>query len=74
MDNEKAFDYLDHSFLISILKKFGFGKRIITWIETLLKDQQSCVINGGTTTQYFNLERGTLAKVTQSWHTFSYWC
>ena len=27
-------------------------------IEILLKDQQSCVINGRTTTQYFNLERG----------------
>ena len=58
MDIEKAFDSLDHIFLISVLKKFGFGKKFITWIEILLKDQQSCVINGGTTTQYFNLERG----------------
>ena len=47
----------DHSFPISVLKKFGSGKNVITWIEILLKDQQSCVINGGTTTQYFNLER-----------------
>ena len=54
MDIEKAFDSLDHIFLISVLKKFGFGKTFITWIEILLKDQQSC----GTTTQYFNLERG----------------
>ena len=58
MDVERAFDSLDHSFLISVLKKFGFGKNFITWIEILLKDQQSCVINGGTTTQCFNLERG----------------
>ena len=28
------------------------------WIEILLKDKLLCVINGGTTTQYFNLERG----------------
>ena len=28
-------------------------------MEILLKDQQSCVINGGTTNQYFNLERDT---------------
>ena len=33
MDIEKAFDSLDHSFLISVLKKFGFGKSFITWIE-----------------------------------------
>ena len=58
MDIEKA-DSLDHSFLISVIKKLGFGKIFITWIEILLKDQQSCVINGGTTTQYFNLERDT---------------
>ena len=58
MDVERAFDSLDHSFLISVLKKFGFGKNFITWIEILLKSQQSCVINGGTTTQCFNLERG----------------
>ena len=58
IDIEKAFDSLDHSFRISVLKKFGFGKNFITWIEILLKDQQSCVINGETTTKYFNLERG----------------
>ena len=59
MDIEKVFDSLDHSSLISVFKKFGFGKNFITWIEILLKDQQSCAVNGGTTTQYFNLERGT---------------
>ena len=58
MDIEKDFDSLDHIFLISVLKNVGFGKKVITWIEILLKDQQPCVINGGTTTQYFNSERG----------------
>ena len=53
MDIEKAFHSLDHVFLNSVLKKFGFGRKFITWIEILLKDQQSCVINGGTTTQFF---------------------
>ena len=58
MDIEKAFDTLDHSCLISVFKKIGFGKNFITWIGILLKDQQSGVINGGTITQYFSLERG----------------
>ena len=58
IDIEKAFDSLDYNFLSSVLRKFGFGKNFITWIEILLKDQLSCVINGGTTTQCFNLERG----------------
>ena len=41
---------------IDIEKVFDFGKIFITWIEILLKGQQSCVRNGQTTTQYFNLE------------------
>ena len=38
MDAEKASNSLDYIFLISVLKKFGFGKKFITWIEILLKD------------------------------------
>ena len=58
MDVEKAFDSLDHKFLISVLKKFGFGQNFISWIEIILKHQKSCVINGGTITKYFKLNRG----------------
>ena len=36
IDIEKAFDSLDHISLISILEKFGFGKKIIIWTEILL--------------------------------------
>ena len=43
MDFEKAFDSLDYSFSISDLKKSGFGKIFVAWLEILLKDQQSCV-------------------------------
>ena len=38
MNIEEAFDFLDHSLLISVLKKFRFRKNFITWIEVLLKD------------------------------------
>ena len=31
-DIEKAFDSLDHTFLISALEKLGFGKTFIDWI------------------------------------------
>ena len=57
MDIEKAFDSLDHNFLLFALKKFGFGENSIHWINILLNKQQSCVINGGFTTRYFNLEK-----------------
>ena len=58
MGIEKAFDSLDHDFLLFALKKFGFGENFIHWIKVLLNKQQSCVINGGFTTRYFNLEKG----------------
>ena len=58
MDIEKAFDSLDHDFLVNVLNKFGFGSNFISWIKLLLNSQQSCVINGGNTTPYFNLEKG----------------
>ena len=62
MDIEKAFHSLDHTFVISVLKKFGFSNSFVSWIETLMSKQESCVVNGGNTTQYFHVEEG-LAKV-----------
>ena len=58
MDIEKAFDSLDHTFLISTLGKYGFGQNFILWLKNLLNDQESCVINGGKTAKYFMLGRG----------------
>ena len=49
---------LDHSFLISVLAKFGFGESLTDSIEILLYKQESCALNGGFTTKYFNLEKG----------------
>ena len=39
MDIEKAFDLLDHDFLLFALKKFGFGENFIHWIKVLLNKQ-----------------------------------
>ena len=58
MDFGKAFDSLDHTSLISVLKRFEFGQNFVSWIEIILKNQESCVINGGTTAKYFKLNRG----------------
>ena len=58
IDIEKAFNSLDHTLLISVLEKFGFGKSFIDWIKLFLNEQESCVINGGFITKYFKLEKG----------------
>ena len=58
IDFEKAFDSLNHNFIFTILKKYGFGNNFIDWIRILFNSQESCVINGGHSTKYFPLERG----------------
>ena len=30
----------------------------IKWVNTLLNNQESCIINGGFTTKYFRLDKG----------------
>ena len=57
-DLEKAFDSIDHTFLLCCLEKFGFGKYFLDLIKLLLNGNESCVMNSGTTTSYFPLKRG----------------
>ena len=54
VDIEKAFDSINHSFLMYVLKKFGFSKDFRKWIQILMKNSESFVINGGKT-QHRNL-------------------
>ena len=57
VDIEKAFDSVNDCFLLHIFQKFGFGIDFVSWIKTILNNQESCIINGGKTTKYFKLER-----------------
>ena len=59
IDIEKAFDSINHSFLMCVLKIFGFGNDFREWIQILMKTPESCVINSGKTTPYIKLKRGT---------------
>ena len=56
---EKAFDSVNHNFLFATLDKFGFGTEFLSWIKVLQNKQESCVMNGGSTTGYFPLRRGS---------------
>ena len=58
MDIEKAFDSLDHNFLIYTLEKYGFGQNFTLWVKILPEGQELCVIDGCKTTKYFLLGRG----------------
>ena len=57
-DFEKVFDSLNHNFTITDLEHYGFGNDFIEWIKTLLNNQESLMINGSQTANYFRLEGG----------------
>ena len=52
-DFEKAFDSIEHSFIISTLRAFGFGPDFIRWVKTFFKNAESCVMNNGRSAGYF---------------------
>ncbi len=45
MHFEKAFDFLEWSFVIKTLEQLNFGPSITHWIKTLYSNSQSCVVN-----------------------------
>ena len=57
-DIEKAFDSVDHKFIFASLEKYGFGPDFIQWIKTLLTNNESCVMNNGSSTGLFKIQRG----------------
>ena len=57
-DFEKAFDTLEWDYIKTVLTTYNFGPNFIKWLNILYKDACSCVINNGTFSTFFKLERG----------------
>jgi hypothetical protein len=48
VDMAKAFDSLDHNYVIAVLRFFGFGDNIIKWLSLLWnKRKASIIMNAG---------------------------
>jgi len=58
LDQEKAFDRVDHGFLVKCLEAFGFGPSIIAYIKLLYTDTYSMLKINGTVTRPFRVSRG----------------
>jgi len=58
VDFEKAFDSINLDYMYDTLKTYGIPDRFIAYIKTLYSGIESCVINNGTTTSYFPIQRG----------------
>ena len=58
LDFKKAFDSLEWNFILKALETFGFGASLGQWVKTFYNNIQSCVINNGYVTPFFELHRG----------------
>ena len=58
IDQMKAFDRVDWSYLFKCLEAFGFGPSFIKWIRTIYNDISSCVKVNGFISAPFSLTRG----------------
>ena len=58
LDFKKAFDGLEWNFILKALETFGFGASLVQWVKTFYNNIQSCVINNGYATPFFELQRG----------------
>ena len=58
LDQEKAFDRVDWSFMRATLSSMGFGPSFIGWIDLFYCGSQSAVNVNGHISPYFSLSRG----------------
>ena len=47
------------TFFNNCIKNIRLWWKLIKWIQVLLRNQESCIIKGETTTKYFKLEKST---------------
>ena len=58
LDQEKAFDRVEWSWLFKVLHRFSFGERFITWVKLMYKNMKSSVLTNGYPSEYFTISRG----------------
>jgi hypothetical protein len=60
VDQAKAFDSVDHKYMLKVFRFFGFGDRFISWLTTIGTNRKACVIlENGKKSKFFNLEKET---------------
>ncbi|GKD54879.1 RNA-directed DNA polymerase, eukaryota, reverse transcriptase zinc-binding domain protein [Tanacetum coccineum] len=55
---EKAFDSVRWDYLDEVLKKFGFGDRWCSWIQSCLRSSRGSILVNGSPTKEFQFHKG----------------
>ena len=57
LDKVKAFDRVNHHYMVRVLQKFGFGPDFIAWVQLLYTEINSSVLINGLITYEFLVDR-----------------
>lgn len=57
-DFQKAFDSLNHKFIMKCLSHLNFGESLIQWVSLFYNDGKSCISNNGHLSEFFNVKKG----------------
>ena len=58
MDIENAYDHVNWKFLFAVLRKMGFGEKLINWIEWCISTVKFFVLINGSPSDFFQSSRG----------------
>lgn len=58
LDLANAFDRVNHSFLLNVMSKFGFGENFIKWIRACISEPWIAPLVNGRATDFFKALRG----------------
>ena len=58
IDFEKAFDTVSWKFIMKVLDYFNFGNSIKSWVGLFQKGSETCILQNGFMSNFFNLRRG----------------
>lgn len=58
LDFEKAFDTIEWPFIRKTFQHFGFGSSILKWLNLFYCCPESCVLNNGWASDFFEIQKG----------------
>ena len=58
LDSEKAFDTVEHTTIIQVMRHLGFLERWLSWVHAILSTSSSAVLLNGVPGKFFKCKRG----------------